>query len=267
MKNGYFRSAATAGNGLVAFLLLVCMAAGCRDVLAAERNIIWQSRDQFVALEHKDQSHGGQLPNDHPAGVTSERLTAILGNIDLRSTDYDKPVPLFKKETIDVFAPQLQKALHLVSATEDVTFAVIGLHSSLVGFAKSPKVTTGRVFYKGGNLNIIIGLAHKDFNELEDRRLSPFTPGSRIKASAEDWSIVPHAGIDNFVQLRRDWIAFDDKWQAAAASQPVTSSEVKLEKSTQPPAERLILLNDLKEKGLITHEEYRAKRQEILDAL
>lgn len=250
------------------------------DSFASDSRMIWQSRDQFVALERQDQGPDGPaLPNDHPAEMAPDRLAAILNSIDLRADDSDKPVPLFTRETIDVLAPLLQKGLRQASPSEDVTFAVIGLHQSLLGFAKSPKVTTGRVFYQGSRLNIIVGLAQKDVNEREDRRLSPFTPGRRVRAATGEWSLMRHAGKDTFIQVRKDWAAFEDKWQPPAVPAPViekkaepaqlpqASPPAKQKSHAQSPAERLTTLNELKEKGLINEEEYRAKRQEILNGL
>lgn len=249
------------------------------DSFAADSRMIWQSRDQFVALERQDRGPDGPaLPNDHPAELTPDRLTALLASIDLRSADNDKPVPLFTRAAVQVLAPHLRQGLRQAAPGEDVTFAVIGLHDALYGLAKSPKVTTGRVFYKGGRLNIIVGLAHQEVNDRDDRRLSPFTPGSRMKAPAGDWALMPHAGQDAFVQVRKDWAAFGDEWRASAVPVPVVEKkiapvQVPQAQSTKRPddtsrtVERLTILNELKEKGLITEEEYRAKRKEILKGL
>ncbi|MRR35367.1 SHOCT domain-containing protein [bacterium] len=86
---------------------------------------------------------------------------------------------------------------------------------------------------------------------------------------------------------RADWIVFD-RYSAptpvAVPVQPVSSPAVpvaapavpvqEMPKRVERPAaqgrsleERLILLNDLKQKGLITDEEFRAKRLKILDEI
>jgi len=235
---------------------------------AADVHYLWQSRDQFVALERQDAASAGPVqPNDHPVELTLDRLTAILASIDMRATDGGKPEPLFTRPALQVLAPQLQQGLHQAAPGEDVTFAVIGLHDTLYGLAKSPKVTTGRVFYKAGRLNIIVGLVQQDVNDRDDRRLSPFTPGSRQKASAGEWTLLTATPL-----VRRDWMAFGEEWQApvmpsTVVEKPAPGQPVKRHEDARKPAERLTILNELREKGLISEDEYRAKRLEILNGL
>jgi hypothetical protein len=236
---------------------------------------IWQSSDQFVALDHQDSfATGAVQPNDHPVELTKDRITAILASIDISATDGGNPEPLFTKSAVQNIAPHLLQGLRQASPAEDVTFAVIGLHDSLYGFAKSPKVTTGRVFYKEGRLNIIIGLAQQEVRDRDDRRLFPFTPGSRQKALEGDWKLLPHPGQKGYKLDRKDWITFNDEWRAPVAEQnlsPTTHTAPAQpgvrNSDTRTPAERLTTLEELKEKGLISEKEYRDKRSEILNGL
>ncbi|MDO9307887.1 MAG: SHOCT domain-containing protein [Deltaproteobacteria bacterium] len=253
-----------------AAVLLLTVTARTADA----RNELWQSRDQFVALERQDSDGNTRIAaNDHPAEFSLDRLTSILASIKVRFADSEKPGPLFTAPAIQVLAPHLQKALKQAAPGQDVVFAVFGLHDALYGLAKSPRVTTGRVFFKAGKLNLIVGLVQKDVNEREDRRLSPFTPGSRQKQASGEWTLLTDTPL-----VRGDWLAFGDDWQApvvpsavvekkeaagpAAAVQPAKRSE-----EVRKPAERLIILKELKEKGLITEDEYRAKRLEILNGI
>lgn len=42
---------------------------------------MWQSRDQFVALEHQDSlQNEPKLLKDHPTEISPDRLTAILAH-------------------------------------------------------------------------------------------------------------------------------------------------------------------------------------------
>jgi hypothetical protein len=253
------------------------MASSSSDASDVRR--LWQSRDQFVALERQESDPISQVPlNDHPVTIDIERLTAILSSIDMRDTDGDKPESLFTEQSLEALAPEIQKALQQAASGDDVTFAIIGLYKSLFGFAKSPKVTTGRVFYQGGKLNIIVGLVHQDVNERnEDRRLSPFTPGGRQKSLEGKWTLLPQYGKNGFTLVRRDWVAFGDEWSKPEAQAPVvekaapvplpSTSTVKQPSDARTPAERLTTLNELKHKGLITEEEYRTKRIELLNGL
>jgi hypothetical protein len=245
---------------------------------ASDGRQLWQSRDQFVALESQDSSRDGKtVQNNHPSEVSHARLTAVLASLEVRTSDSNGIEPLFTKDSLDILVPQLQLGLHQALPGEDVTFAVIGLHKALYGLAKTPKVTTGRMFVSSGRLNIIFGFVRQDVNERDDRRLVPFTPGKRTSIAAGDWKILPQAGPD-MTLLRKDWVAFSDGWMPqpeqpavpAAKAEPVRSNPaqpVTRNDNTRNAAERLNILNELKNKGLISEEEYRVKRMEILNSL
>lgn len=256
-----------------ALLVVLMISFTCQ---ASDGRQLWQSRDQFVALERQDA--GSAQANDHPVEIAPDRLAAILASIELSSEDSDKPEQLITSQSLEVLVPQMVQGFKKAAPGEDVTFAVIGLHKSLFGFAKSPKVTTGRAFYRGGRLNIIFGLAQKDVNEREDRRLAPFTPGSRQKAAEGGWKLLPQPGQKGYSLARKDWVTFSDEWRVPVVQIPVAvqnvpsaqaapAQPVKQNIDTRKPAERLIILNELKDKGLISDEEYRGKRMEILNGL
>jgi len=242
---------------------------------ASDVRYLWQSRDQFVALDRQDvTSSGPAQPNDHPAEFTLDRLTAILSSIEVRPGEGDKTEPLLTRSAVEALGPYLRQGLQQASPTQDVTFAVIGLHKALYGLAKSPKVTTGRVFFKSGRLNIIVGLVQQEVRDRDDRRLFPFTPGSRYRAASGDWTLLTNAPL-----VRKDWLAFGDEWQAPAvvpaadsvqrppAQQAAPAPPEKKSSDTRRPADRLNTLNELKDRGLVTDEEYRSKRLEILNSL
>lgn len=242
---------------------------------ADSRRTIWQSRDQFVSVVIQDSSgKTATAANDHPVEIPLNRLESILTSINVRLADGEKPGPLFTSAAVEVLAPHLQQGLRQAAPGDDVVFAVFGLHDALYGLAKSPRVTTGRIFYKSGKLNLIVGLVQKDVNEREDRRLSPFTPGSRQQVSTGEWTLLTDTPL-----VRKDWMSFGEEWQApivpaaviekkaTAAGQVAPVQPVKRQEEVRKPAERLIILNELKEKGLVTEDEYRAKRLEILNGI
>lgn len=261
---------------------------------ASEGLQLWYSRDQFVSLVPQDTRSSGTVPpNNHPVKIPPDRLTAMLASIEYSSAESTKPEQLFLSESLEILVPQLVQGFRKAAPGEDVTFAIVGLHKTSFSFARIPKVTTGRAFYEDGRLNIIFGFARKDFNEREDRRLSPLIPGNRREALDDTWKLWPQPGKNGFNLVRKDWVTFSDEWRAAAAVppvavppvaappvaeppvavtnippvQPILTQPVKQPIDSRKPAERLATLNDLKEKGLITADEYRAKRQEILNEL
>lgn len=268
---------------------------------ASEVRHLWQSRDQFVALERRDSAAGAAaLSNDHPREISPDRLAAMLASITFHSADSGRPEQLLTNQSLEVLVPELVQGFRNAASGDDVTFAIIGLYTSKLGFAKSPKVTTGRAFYTEGRLNIIFGFAQKDFNEREDRRLSPFIPGDRQKPLEGEWSLLPQPGQKGFTLVRNDWVTFSDEWRAPDLQPPADRQKVpslqtrsaqplKLQApvagndvpAVQPPlvqpgtpnidtrtaAGRLTTLKELKDQGLITEDEYRSKRSEILNGL
>ena len=260
---------------VVTFLNNSCLVS---PLWADDRKMLWQSREQFVAIEPLEKNT--DAPNTHPVEVAAENLTANMAALALRSEESAAAEPLFTQETLQTVVPYLQQALRTASSGDDVIFAVIGLHKSLYGLAKRPKVTTGRLFFRDKKLHMIIGLAQQDVNDRIDRRLEPFTPGSRQKAANGNWKIVPHDGFDLFQMKRKDWVVFNDVLKIIIAPQPPvakSASTPAVVYASEPPrespaegknlVERLKVLNELKNNGLITDAEYQDKRRQILNSL
>lgn len=260
---------------------------------ASSKHTLWESRDQFVAIESADAVKGGKIiPNEHPVELTQERLREILASIQLRPeqfgvsipliSDKDKStvvVPLFTDKSIEALAPRLQEAFQQAKPSEDVTFAIVGLHGSAMGLAKSPKATAGRMFYQGGKLNLIFGKAQYEYNERNDRRLDPFMPGSREYTAEGKWTLLPQGDPPAVTMVRRDWIVFANDWKPTYVAAPF-GDKPGASQTTQPDAlgrlfsgktgkvaERLTVIKELRDKGIITEEEYRAKRLTILNEL
>lgn len=239
---------------------------------------LWQSREQFVALEQIEDSYKKPDKNSHPYNITDKALSQALAAIVIQNSDDNKSEPLFTQESLDTLTPQLQNAFANASADDDVTFAVIGLYKSLFGFAKAPKVTTGRMFIKGGKLNLIFGMIKNEVNEREDRRLNPFIPGSREKVSSGAWKLVSQPP-QNIIVVRNDTIQIDlkndattaekvpEKTISAPTAQMIENKNGNFGKENNALANRLIILKELKDKELITEQEYKKKREEILNSL
>lgn len=262
-----------------ALMWMLVLLGSISGAVASDTKSLWESREQFVRIEPQDVlKDKSKVPNEHPADISQERLGEILSAIELSTQENKKPVPLFTRSSLENLVPLLQDGLRQATANEDVTFAVIGLYSSAFGLAKSPKVVSGRLFYQGGKINLIVGKAQELVNDRQDRRLYPFTPGSRRYSTEEKWTLLPQPGQPALTMLRQDWVAFDNNWKAVAVSAPAIDKAG--EQPTQPSpinqlfsgksgkvAERLNLLKELRDKGVITEEEYRGKRLTILNEL
>lgn len=233
---------------------------------AAERQMLWESREQFVALEPRE-TEGN---NNHPTEIDQNRLRVQLGALRLQPTANEKAIPLFTNDSLTSLVEHLQQGLRQASPRQDVTFAVIGLHDALYGLAKQPQVTTGRLFVQNGRLNLIVGIAHREVKDREDRRLNPFTPGSRLAKASEPWQILIPTEAAGMLRERQNWIAIPLDWKNVAAPGPATSQLPQpsaLALPVRTPAERLIIIKELHDKGLITDSEFQSKRREILQEL
>ncbi len=267
---------------LFAVVMTVCGCAHPPMVGDAPARFLWQSGDQFVALVPAEQQSDA-VPNDHPVSLDRERLGAALASLQWQEEADAKPVPLFTDYEISVLAEQIGSGLAGAGAGDDLVFALVGNHPAFMGLARRPQVTTGRVFYAKGRVQLILGMVHEELGKNDDRRLQPFVPGARGRVSRLSGTVIVPPGLGE--KRRADWLAVNP---AAAAPKmppgvatptidavPLASPEPEKAKPPTPAAdaaakrieERLLLLNGLKDKGLITDEEYRAKRREILNAL
>ncbi len=271
--------------------------------------ILWQSGEQFVAIEKQDRPLGGDVKaNEHVNEISVDRLRSALASIDLRLPDRDKSIALFNEDEYRILSEYIAEGLALAGPDEDVTFAVIGHYVEALGFLKKRMVTTGRVFCQDGQLNIIFGDVHRVLTATmgiaEDRRLHPFLPGSREgnEGKRMEGFLIPKKDGEIFAKLREDWVLFpikgpDTLYNPNAAQEggttasgekaapPVASGErstpVPETRSSAPAGsyekqgpvakksveERLMMLNELRNKKLITEEEYKAKRLDILNDL
>lgn len=273
---------------MVVFMAAVAALPGCASFGTAQGTVetVWKAGDQYVAIEKQDQPTGTAIiPNAHPLDVPADRLRSALGSIEVRLPGNDRNVQLFSEPELAVLTGNISKALAKAGPDEDVTFVVIGHHAAVMGLFKERRLTAGRVFCRDGEINIIFGDLLRDVKENEDRRLYPILPGSRSSSAPRNWELTVKTG-EIFSMKRPDWITFPIMGPAVSVGipgvpqetgatgtgvKPVTPALPSLQKPA-PAAkksieERLMLLNELRDKKLITDEEYRAKRLDILNEL
>ena len=183
--------------------------AGCATTAthqAAEVHVrtIWESREQYVAIEKQ----GTTTVNAHPVDVSAERLRDALESIEVRLPGSDKAVSLFDGPGLKILSEKIHEGLASAGPGEDVTFAVIGQYPALLGLLHERKVTVGRVFCQDGQLNIIFGDVLRDVKEGEDRRLYPFRTASRTVVAAGNRALSGKPGGENFTTKRVDWLTF-----------------------------------------------------------
>jgi hypothetical protein len=273
----------------VMLLVLIGSMTGCTTLKTNQSEVgrvmnIWEAREQYVAIEPEDHPTGITVSaNAHPADLSAERLRSALESIEVIFPGKDKNVSLFNDPELKILSEKIREGLALAGSHEDVTFAVIGHYPVLFGVLQERKVTTGRVFCLDGQLNIIFGEVLREVKESEDRRLYPFHAGSRTVTTAGKWVLSKKTDGENFTVQRTDWLTFPLANPATTVLRPATVQDAdNTHNKTAHPAvspakpataviksveERLTILNDLWQKKLVTDEEYRIKRREILNEL
>ena len=253
--------------------------------------MVHQGTFNYVRIERAED---GAAPNQHPLDISEEDLARMLGAVRLGSK------PLLNKDDLDEIVPHLVAALGQATAQQDVSFAVAGKHSAFGLFA-GRDVTTGRLFNTTAGLQLIVGLAHKPFEDQfkAGGPLIPFEPGRRAAplAGAVALKLAASAGA----MPRADWVVLRTSTLAQAQAQaqvqvqaqvpPAQPAAAKAAPATpaapaaavspvQPSAqatpadarfreisERLKTLERLRDSGLITPQEYEQKRKQIVDGL
>lgn len=208
--------------------------------------------------------------NQHPLQIEAEDVAPLLKQIKIRKISTGEIEPLFLPEEIDELSPWLIQALKSVQPSEDIVFHYPQKRGW--GIIGEYMMTTGRLFIKDGSLNIIFGniQQHYEGQWLQSHTLRMFQPGSRNQSILDGWEIVNNKQAVRADASRKDWVKISLTPELTSGSKVKTSDNTGAASSALAPKsaeERLQKLQQLKDKGLINDEEYKAKRQQILDSL
>lgn len=250
-------------------------AAGGRSTVVSDdtkrvAQFVSQTQFGYVRIER---SEDGAPPNDQPFAITATQLRALLEKLQF-GTGGDTEA-IFNADELAEIAGPLSTALAKASPREDVTFAVSGKHGAVALF-QPRTVTTGRLFVKNGSINIIFNDIHGQFEDqfLATGWLRPFVPGSR--SNAANVTVVAGPGVTFASNNRHDWIQVaESSLPPAPTARPAAGAVPGAAAGGAPQSDayyqdiekRLTLLKGLKDKGLITEEEFNDKRKEILKGL
>jgi len=260
---------------------------------AARKQRIWRIRDftSVQLLAHE----AGAPDNQHPVKLNVEALRLQLAQFkaaDLRGT----PQPLFAADELAEITEPLVQAFANAEPGDDV---LLLSSSRRDNFLAPPTAVTARLFIENGNLNFIAHDSSFEFVHIvRSTSMSPnFIYGSRGKASEVKLSsAAPGAG-----NRRGDWLTVSLNLATTApvpapvpplvvAAPPAAAATVVPAAAAQPapaaapaavaapvvkPADakadeierRLVALKQLRDKGLITDDEYKQKRKDILQSL
>lgn len=212
--------------------------------------------------------------NSHPITLEADQLSAVLSRLRAHSGQTGEIIDLFPEKNRKQAAAWLAKELRRIDPDQElhlVSFRHIG---NL--FSGQRNASAARVFVASGRLNLIFGQIDLFFSEFRDpdRPIPPM--GSRERAASLKGRIIPAEGV-TFVDGRNDWVALDLVPAAPAppAVAPATEGlgQTRGEKSLQGMTpqeksieEKLTILKNLREKNLISEQEYIDKKRQILDS-
>ncbi|WP_457328850.1 SHOCT domain-containing protein [Rhizobacter sp. P5_C2] len=259
---------------------------------AQAKRRIWRIREfstvQLLARE------AGAPENQHPVKLNVDALRLALGqfkSVDMRG----KQQALFDAEELVEISEPIAQAFANAEPGDDVLLVSSARRE---GFLAPPTAVTARLFIEGGNLNFIAHDTGFDFVHIvRSTSMSPnFIYGTRGKASDVK---LASAGASN---RRADWLTVSLTQATTAPVQPppppmvlVAPPPAAATTFATPPAappvvaapvpapaapivqpadakadeieRRLNALKQLRDKGLITDDEYKQKRKEILQSL
>ena len=264
--------------------------------------VIWEDGpNRYVKYAKQDSSTFGK--NDHPIELDQQEIAIALSMLKVKAKK--DPVPVFTRPQIAILSKALAEGFKTVNPGQDIIFAMEKSEAKLLGLKKNAYFVAGRAFYKEGKLNLILGDYDRARNIGYEAAYDPsnagivtynFDHGKRSKQSAGSyafnnvtWEI---HGIENMVYngARRDWFlidlheatkAFATREQDAKQSemirkrkeieeilgQPIPGYATPVAVPVRSAEDRLMSLNSLREKGLVSEEEYATKRKQILDEL
>lgn len=229
---------------------------------------VWQVRE-FSRIELAAREAGAE-PNQHPATVSAEVLRQQLAPIQF--TGRNGAQALFSADELGDLVGPLAQALGRAGPGDDVLLLSSARRTGDIFV--SPMAVTVRLFVQGGQLQFIVHDARFEFYDVYRGTQAPprFSFGSRSAAGAVS---VQSAGVTN---RRADWLVIPLQAAGAApaavvAPQPAAAPPAApARKALDAPAvddieRRLETLKRLREKNLITEDEYQQKRKEILQLL
>jgi hypothetical protein len=241
---------------------------------------------QFTWVKLAEDKESAAAHNLHPVNVDAALLKAQLGAIQVSARNGMEP--LFDSEELTELTPVLARALSLARPTDDV---LLLSNARRGGRMAAPTGVTTRLFATSEGLNVLVDATRFAFmGDYINTRVEPrFTYGSRAKAST---AVLRGEGL---MSKRPDWIVVPMA-SLAGASVPAAAGVMQLPARTAGPAsatvtptptsptavapapgsqaalgdeieQRLITLKRLRDKNLITGEEYQQKRREVLQKL
>lgn len=242
-----------------------------------------EEADRFVRLQisAKDRSAESTQPFSHPFRWSAEQWKPILRSIHVQKIDQGlfffsdrsgPKLPAFTPIEVDYLSETLTRAFAQAQPSEMVVFGLTNQKTQ-----EMAEITTGAWYVKDAQLHLILGNYHEAFTMESVRELLwqdplhmvagalyEFVPGPHQSLIREDSGIktfllpeAPQLAL-NYQQLSLDPPSVDGSYDTGSApsAYPDSSLESKLQR-----------LKQLHDSGLITDDEFVAKKKTLLDRL
>jgi hypothetical protein len=205
----------------------------------------------------------GSAPNQHPRALDAETLRQQLAAVRFR-TPKGKSAPLFGASEIADLVKALPDALAAAKPDQDLLLLSTSRRDDALFMA--PLGLTARLFVANDKLQLIVHDARLDYHTRW--RASGVRPEFRFGSRA---AAGPAALAAASEQPRPDWVALPltPRTNAAPAGAPASAAAPAQAQPAAPTdtESRLRMLKRLRDENLITEDEYRQKRAEILKTL
>jgi hypothetical protein len=251
---------------------------------AADRSVLppHEERERFVRLEARlgDPLGEGVMQFSHPLRLSPAEWTRLLSGVHIQSRKdsfiftpaKDPPVEAFAPEEVGYLSRMLSDVFAKAMPNEWVSFGVSRVRPSGVN-----EVTTGGLFVEGPRLHLILANYRQSVTKSTVREHVWTAPLRTLSApfyevvEEEYRTVVRETGLFKRL-LHNAGPEIVIEYQAMLAARPVVSLPflVPAPPPAASPAEssRLpvpILEESLRDQNLITEEEYRQKKKELLD--
>ncbi len=244
-----------------------------------------EGEDRFVRLQGPSPGlRRDRVPNfSHPITLSSEEWKIILGS--LRVQRQGEPVVLFSlpkglisdawtHEEIDYLSRTLSQAFAHAQPTEWVVFGL-----SRPGAPDISEITTGGWFMEGSHLHLLLANYRYAVTAPNIRELVWENPlSSQVNlyelAPGDHQTVIQHKEVGvlsasvNEISIAYQPLLLAEPLSKAALPDGSSASRLPQAQTNQPSMEeRLKVLKRLRDQGLITEEEYRNKRSQLLERL
>jgi putative oligomerization/nucleic acid binding protein len=213
------------------YLLVFSYSSSAIDWFGDDDNVIWKiGLNQYIKYASQDSSKFGK--NEHPVILDEKEVAYALKALEyeekslLSFTEQSRTV--FTSLQLKVLSQSLSKGLKHAKPEQDIIFVLEKSKNKLLGL-KDKTFNAGRVFYKDGKLNIIMGDYEYFRSEAFEKTYDPggqgavpytFNFGKRTRQSKAFENIHFNATGIEIKQLngepRHDWLIIDIKKASAA---------------------------------------------------